>query len=156
VTDAHGNTSSATQTVTVIDNTPPVITLNGQTPSMWPANHSYHAFNVTDFVSSVFDNCGNVSIGDVVIDHVTSDETENGAGDGNTLNDIVIGANCKSVQLRAERNGGGDGRVYTISFRLSDSHGNTTTVTARVVTPHSPNKTPVDSGVHYTVNGTCP
>jgi len=156
VTDAHGNTSTATQIVTVIDNTAPVITLNGQTPSMWPPNHKYQTFAVTNFVTSVSDNCGSVTVGDVVIDHVTSDETENGNGDGNTNNDIVIASNCKSVQLRSERDGGGNGRVYTIYFRLTDTHGNTTTVTANVIVRHNPGETAIDSGVHYTVNGGCP
>jgi len=155
-TDGAGNNTTATQTITVIDNTVPVITLNGNTPSMWPPNHKYQTFNVTNFVSSVFDNCGGVSVGDVVISQVTSDETENGNGDGNTTNDIVISSDCKSVQLRSERDGGGDGRVYTITFRLRDTHGNTTTATARVTVAHNPGQTPIDSGVHYAVNGTCP
>lgn len=155
-TDWAGNTATASQTVTVIDNTAPTITLNGSTPSMWPPNHKYQTFAVTNFVTSVFDNCGGVSVGNVVIDHVTSDETENGNGDGNTTNDIVIASDCKSVQLRSERDGGGNGRVYTIYFRLTDTHGNTTTVTAKVVVPHNPGETPVDSGPHYTVNGNCP
>lgn len=156
-TDVAGNHSSATQTVTVIDNTAPTITLNGSTPSMWPPNHKYSTFTVTNFVTSVSDNCGGVSVGNVVIDHVTSDETENGNGDGNTSNDIVIAADCKSVQLRSERDGGGDGRVYTITFRLRDTHGNVTTATKKVVVPHDQGGgAAVDSGVHYTVNGTCP
>jgi len=154
--DGANNTTTATQTVTVIDNTVPVITLNGNTPSMWPPNHKYTTFGVGNFVSSVFDNCGGVSVSNVVIAQVTSDETENGNGDGNTLNDIVIGSDCKSVQLRSERDGGGNGRVYTITFRLTDTHGNSTTATAQVVVPHNPGQTPVDSGVHYTVNGSCP
>jgi hypothetical protein len=155
-TDWAGNTATATQTVTVIDNTAPTITLNGQTPSIWPPNHTYETFAVTNFVTSVFDNCGGVSVSDVKIDHVTSDETENGNGDGNTDNDIIIGADCQTVQLRSERDGGGDGRVYTIYFRLTDTHGNTTTVTAKVVVLHNPGETAVDSGAHYTVNGGCP
>jgi hypothetical protein len=106
-------------------------------------------------VTSVSDNCGGVTVGDVVIDHVTSDETENGNGDGNTINDIVIGADCKSVQLRAERDAGGNGRVYTIYFRLTDTHGNTTTVTAKVTVQHNPGEAAIDSGAHYTVNGGC-
>jgi uncharacterized repeat protein (TIGR01451 family) len=154
--DGANNTTTATQTITVIDNTPPVITLNGQTPSMWPPNHKYSTFTVGNFVSSVFDNCGGVSVSNVVITNVTSDETENGNGDGNTTADIVIAADCKSVQLRSERDGGGDGRVYTITFRLTDTHGNSTTATAKVVVPHNPGETPVNSGVHYSVNSSCP
>jgi len=129
-------------------------TTNGQTPVLWPANHAYHTFNVTDFVTGVSDNCGGVSIGDVVIQRVTSDEVENGPGSGNTLNDIVIAAGCKSVQLRAERENDADGRVYTITFMLTDTHGNVTTKTSQVHVPKNLGVPVVDSGPHYTV--TCP
>ena len=157
VTDASNNTSSATQVVTVVDNTPPVITLNGQTPSMWPPNHKYHTFQVTDFVTGVSDNCdGPISVSNVYITKVTSDEIENGNGDGNTLNDIVIAANCRSVQLRAEREGNSDGRVYTIYFSVQDSKGNVGKATAKVVVKHNPGETAVDSGPHYTVLSNCP
>ncbi len=125
---------------------------------MWPPNHTYHTFGVTDFVTSVTDSCDTtLGVGDVVIEKVTSDEIENGNGDGNTLNDIVIAADCRSVQLRAERESNSDGRVYTITFKVSDGF-NTTRVTAKVVVPHNPGETPIDSGVHYTVccGGTCP
>jgi len=155
-TDVSGNTGTATQTVMVIDDTVPVITTNGQTPSMWPPNHSYHTFQVTDFVVSAADNCTSLTVGNVVIEKVTSDETENGNGDGNTANDIAISSNCKSVQLRSERDGSGDGRVYTITFKVTDASGNVGRATATVVVPHNPGQTPVNSGVHYTVNGTCP
>jgi hypothetical protein len=155
-TDWAGNTATATQTVTVIDNTPPVITTNGQTPSMWPPNHRYQTFQLTQFVTGASDNCGGVGINDVVIAKVTSDEIENGNGDGNTTNDIVIAGDCKSVQLRSEREGNGNGRVYTITFKVTDTHGNVGTATARVVVPRNPGETAVDSGVSYTVNGTCP
>jgi len=154
-TDAAGNTTTATQNVTVIDDTPPVITTNGQTPSMWPPNHKYQTFQLTNFVTGASDNCGSVSINNVVIEKVTSDEIENGNGDGNTTNDIIIAADCKSVQLRSEREGNGDGRVYTITFKVTDTHGNVGRATATVVVAHNPGQTVVDSGVHYTVNGTC-
>jgi hypothetical protein len=159
-TDAAGNTTSCSFTVTVKDVTPPVITLNGQTITLWPPNHQYATINVTDLVASASDLCdAGVNINSVVISEVTSDEPEDAAGngDGNTLNDIVIAGNCKSVQLRSEREGNGDGRVYTITFEVTDSSGNATTVTAKVTVPHSQNGAPaVDSGPQYTVMGGCP
>lgn len=155
-TDASGNSATATQTVTVIDNTVPTITLNGQSHSMWPPNHKYQTFQVSGFVSGASDNCDpNVGLSRVVIEKVTSDEIENGNGDGNTLNDIVISADCKSVQLRSEREGNGNGRVYTITFLVRDASGNTTRATATVVVQHNPGESAVNSGVHYTVNSSC-
>lgn len=157
--DPSGNPATPkTRTVNVVDTTAPTITLNGLTPSMWPPNHKYQTFRMTDFVTSVTDSCGTtLGVGSVVISQVTSDELDNSGGDGNTLNDIVIAGDCKSVQLRSERDGGGDGRVYTITFRVRDASGNATTATARVVVPKSQGSGPaIDSGTHNTVNGGCP
>ena len=70
------------------------------------------------------------NLSSIFISQVTSDEVQNGNGDGNTLNDIVIASDCKSVQLRSERSGNGDGRVYTITFKVSDTAGNTATATS--------------------------
>lgn len=157
-TDAAGNIQTATRMVQVVDSTKPVITLNGQTITLWPPNHKYKTVNVTDLVLSASDSCDtSVNLSKVVISKVTSDETENGNGDGNTSNDIVIAANCKSVQLRSERDGGGNGRVYTITFRVRDVKGNETTVTSKVSVPQNQNgSAAIDSGVNYTVNGNCP
>jgi hypothetical protein len=158
-TDPAGNPATPmTRTVNVVDTTAPVITLNGNEPALWPPNHKYQSFSVTDFVIGATDSC-NTSLGvtNVVISQVTSDELEDSGGDGHTLKDIVIAPDCRSVQLRAERDGGGDGRVYTITFKVTDSSGNVGTATAQVTVPKSQAGGPaIDSGVHYTVNGSCP
>lgn len=157
--ETTGTCGMATQTASLsVNSTPPGITLNGNTISLWPPNHSYHTINVTDLVASASSCDGSVNLNSVVIDQVTSDEIENGNGDGNTLNDIVIGCDRKSVRLRAERNGSGDGRVYTIFFKVTDGSGQSTTVAARVTVPKSQNGTAaVDSGPQYlVVNPTCP
>jgi hypothetical protein len=155
-TDHAGNYSECTQTVTVVDNQAPTITFNGQTPSMWPPNHDYHTFTPANFISSVSDNCDSLSVNDVQIISATSDEVENGPGDGTTFNDIVIAADCKSIQLRAERQNNGNGRIYTITFRLKDTSGNVTTGTAKVYAPKNQGETPGNDGPHYTVTGVCP
>jgi hypothetical protein len=128
---------------------------------MWPPNHQYQTFNVSDFVSSATAGCSGADItNSVVIQKVTSDEPEDSAtgGDGTTLNDIVIAANCKSVQLRRERDGGLNGRVYTITFKVTDSFGNTATATVKVNVPITNGGTAVDNGAAagYTVNSLCP
>ena len=143
--------------VTVTDDEAPTITTVGSA-SLWPPNHQYVTFNLSDLVTSVSDNCdSSIGVEDVVITTVTSDEPENTAGDGNTLNDIVIAGDCQSVQLRSERIGSSNGRVYTITVQVTDSNGNTSTATIKVNVPHSQNgSAAVDDGVHYTVAGLCP
>jgi hypothetical protein len=150
-TDSAGNHSSCDQTITVVDHEPPVIVLNGQTPSMWPPNHKYQTFGVSNFVTGVTDNCDTIGVGSVVITMVTSDEIENGNGDGNTFNDIVIAPDCRSVQLRAEREGNSNGRVYRIYFSVTDASGNVGTASSTVIVRHNPGEPVVDSGPHYTV-----
>ena len=122
----------------------------------WKPNENDQTFGVTNFVTGVTDNCDSISVSSVYITKVTSDEIENGNGDGNTFNDIVIAADCKSIQLRAEREGDSDGRVYTIFFSVQDTSGNVGTATATVVVRHNPGQTAVDSGPHYTVMSSCP
>jgi hypothetical protein len=154
-----GSPNMATGTIT---NTPdsgaPTITLiPNVNMTLWPPNHAYHTVAVTDFVASASDDCDpSVNINSVYILKITSDEAENGNGDGNTLNDIIIGADCKTAQLRAERSTNGDGRVYTITFKVKDSAGNFTTATATVTVRTSPNIPAMDSGPVYTVNSICP
>ncbi len=149
---------SCSFTVTVNDTEAPDITPTGQTITLWPPNHKYKTINVADLVASASDNCDSgVGLGSVRITSVTSDEPNNSAGDGNTTNDIVIAANCKSVQLRSERKGNSNGRVYTITFKVTDASGNTSTATAKVTVPHSQNgAAAVDDGPQYTVLSSCP
>src|SRR6266498_4022264 len=101
-----GTCGSAMQSATLTVGGPPVITLSTTTISMWPPNHDYHTFNVTDFVASA-SGCDGDLTGSVVIASVSSDEPEDNllGADGTTLNDIVIAPDCKSVQLRSERDG---------------------------------------------------
>lgn len=156
-TDSSGNTSTCQTTFTVVDTTAPTFTFTG-TQTMWPPNHKYKTFTVANLVASVSDNCTvPLALSKVIITKVTSDEIENGNGDGNTSNDIIIAANCRSVQLRSERDGGGNGRVYTIFFSVTDNAGNVGTGTTKVVVPHNSGGTAVDSGPHYTVmSSNCP
>ena len=116
---------------------------------------------MADFVASVSDSCDStIAVSNVYISTVTSDEPENiNSGDGNTVKDMVIANDCKSVDLRAERDGSKNGRVYTITFKVKDVAGNVGTTTATVTVPHSqgPKGVAVDDGPMYTVtNSNCP
>ena len=151
-----GSPSTATGTImNTPDTTAPVISLiPNVNMTLWPPNHNYETVEVSDFVSGATDNCDGPV--DVYILKIHSDEPEDGAADGTTLNDIVIANDCESAQLRAERSGSGNGRVYTITFKAVDSAGNFSTATAQVTVRLNPSTPAVDSGANYTVNSVCP
>ena len=151
---------SCTFIVTVKDVQPPVINqIAKPIVLLWSPNHSYQTITESQFITSVTDNCGNLAVANVVITKVTSDELEDAPGDddGNTINDIVIAANCKSVQLRSERMGSGNGRVYTIYVSVKDNSGNTGTATFKVLVAKSQNGTTAVDNITplYTVNSSC-
>jgi hypothetical protein len=120
------------------DNTPPVVTVCGMT-ELWPPNHKYHTFSLSDIVQSVIDDSdGDIDIDDnCVILSIYSDEPEDvkGNGDGRTLDDIVI-LGPSSFKVRSERQGPGNGRVYGVTFEVSDSSGNTTEAIVYLGVPH--------------------
>jgi hypothetical protein len=50
----------------------------------------------------------------------------------------------------------GNGRVYTITFKVTDASGNVSTATATVTVPHSQNgSAAVDDGPNHTVSSGC-
>ena len=155
VTDASGNTSSCSFTVTVYDVEPPVITISGKETVLWPPNHKHHGIDIADYIESVSDNCGGITIEDVIIDEIGSDESNNGKGDGNTLDDIIIAEDCHSTQLLAERSGTGNGRVYVVSLAVMDLHGNIGTAEFIVEVPHDKGKknTIIRDSIVYVENG---
>jgi endo-1,4-beta-xylanase len=71
---------------------------------------------------------------------VTSSEPDNGLGDGDTAGDIqgwTAGTDDRTGQLRAERAGGGTGRVYTFTYQATDAAGNRVTAICTVTVPHN-------------------
>ena len=67
-----------------------------------------------------------------------SNEPVNGLGDGDMAPDVVItgtGLQPRVIQLRRERSGLGNGRIYTISASALDQAGNRTTATGTCRVP---------------------
>ncbi len=131
-TDPNGRVvSQCSFTVTVNDCEPPVISGVSVTPSLlWPANHKL-ALVTVNYTAS--DNCG---VADSSLS-ATSNEPDNGLGDGDQPNDIqLIPGDNHHLYLRAERSGIGASRVYAITITCTDIHGNRTTQTALVAVPH--------------------
>ena len=150
--DNIGNTETLVTKTIIVDGTPPEITLIEDPIVLWPANHEYDTFELSDFVVSVIDNKFGDLFADTEITNVSSDEPENAQGDGDTYDDIVI-VDAQTIQLRAERQGNGDGRVYTINFQVSDPLGNSADASFQIQVPHHKKSTAIDSGAGegYTV-----
>jgi len=70
---------------------------------------------------------------------ISSNEPENGNGDGNTAPDWTIDGPL-AVSLRAERSGGAGGRVYTLTIQCSDVAGNSATAPVTVTVPANQGK----------------
>lgn len=150
-TDIGNNTVSASFKVHVDDVEAPQIFGVKDPLSIWPLNHKYKVFTTRDFISSLEDNCAVPSIDQVLISKVASDEPEEGKGDGSTLNDIVIAADRKSVQLRAESLENGNGRVYTVYVEVKDVADNLATAEFEVHATNENHGWAINDGVAYFV-----
>ena len=119
----------------VCDEIAPIFEEVSVTPDvLWPANHKYVDVTATVVVSDNFDPNPTVELVSV-----TSNEPDDGLGDGDTANDIVI-VDDFHFQLRAERSGNGDGRIYTITYKVTDACGNSATQSVDGDCPAEPGK----------------
>ncbi len=132
VDDGRGGTDSDTVVITVQDTTPPTIHSVSASPDiLWPPNHKMEPVTITVDATDVCDpdiSCQIIS--------VTSNEPENGLGDGDTAPDWII-TGPLTVDLRAERSGSGTGRIYEITIQCTDHSGNSSTAMVTVSVPHS-------------------
>jgi hypothetical protein len=134
-TDDDLNAATCTATITVQDTIPPVITVALDRLVLRPPNHKLVDIHAAITVTDICD--PNASF---VLTSITSNEPDNGLGDGDTAGDIQgaeIGTADTTFKLRSERSGTGFGRIYTIVYTASDKSGNTTTATVVVRVPHN-------------------
>jgi len=115
----------------VCDEIAPTLEVSVTPDTLWPANHKYVEVKATVVAADNFD--PNPS---VTLVSVTSNEPDNGDDDGDTVDDIVI-VDDFTFNLRAERSGIGTGRVYTITYEVTDACGNATQQSATVSVPLS-------------------
>jgi hypothetical protein len=135
VTDWCGETDQCDAVVTVVDITPPEITVELNRYVLWPPNHK-----MADIVATVeaTDICDPDPVW--VLTSVTSNEPDNDGGDGDTDGDIQgadLGTADTEFQLRSERSGKRLGRIYTIVYTATDASGNSTDATVYVRVPHN-------------------
>lgn len=157
VKDVRDDTDSDTVDVTIEDTTPPDFEVDGEPRELWPPNHKYHRISIDRFIDSVSDECDrDLDEDDVVIDSASSDEPENSNGDGNTEDDIVLVDDCRALDLRSERRGPSNGRVYTAELVVTDGSGNSSSEEIEVANvPKSASKPAQEDGIAYTVDGPC-
>ena len=129
--DRNGNSATARQQVTVVDNSAPsIVGAIVDYPILWPPNHRMVDVEVA---YDIIDNCGGSS-GVTSSLSVTSNEPVSGTSDGDVGPDWEI-VDPHHVRLRAERAGSGTGRVYTITITCVDSNGNSTSQSLTVYVP---------------------
>ena len=111
-----------------INNEPPDCRAALASPSvLWPPNHKFvevRIVNVTDPNNDPLT---------IRITGVTQNEAVEGQGDGATAPDVIIQAD--RVLLRAERSGGGSGRIYYVHFTADDGFGGSCQATVTVEVP---------------------
>jgi hypothetical protein len=134
VENGHGARDSCTATVTVKEVTPPHISVVLNKYVLWPANHKM--VDITARVTVTDDCCTRPTF---MLVSITSNEPDNAKGDGNTIGDIkeaTFWTPDVAFQLRAERSGKGNGRIYTIIYKGIDCSGNAAYDTVQVRVPH--------------------
>jgi parallel beta-helix repeat protein len=120
---------------------------SGASPSLdtiWSPNHKFVAVDVL----GVTDPDGDPVT--ITIDSIYQDEPVDSTGDGSFVPDGK-GVGSTTAEVRAERDGSGNGRLYHIGFIADDSKGGTCSGTVMVSVPKSQGKkgAPVDDGALY-------
>ncbi|MBV6422744.1 MAG: hypothetical protein NAOJABEB_00527 [Steroidobacteraceae bacterium] len=128
-----------------ITNAPPVCTnAAADPPLLWPPNHKLKVIEIAGVTDPDGDHVT------LRISAITQDEPVNGLGDGDTAPD-GFGVGTSQAQIRSERSGTANGRVYRIAFTGDDGKGETCTGAVSVGVPHdrSQQAQPIDDGQSY-------
>ena len=133
VIDSHAQSDEDDAKVAVVDTTAPQLSVSLSPSKLWSPNHKLVTITATIVASDTCD--ANPAIRLVSI---TSNEPDNGLGDGDLPKDIqgaAFGTDDRTFQLRNERSGTGRGRIYTITYSATDASGNKTLRQATVSVP---------------------
>jgi sugar lactone lactonase YvrE len=135
LSDRAGATGTDEIVVSIVDTTPPVLSVAALPSALWPPDHDLVPVTIQ---TQTADLCGPVSL---TLESVTSSEPDDapGGGDGSTTGDIegaAAGTADFAFHLRAEREGAGPGRLYTATYAALDGSGNRSFGDAGVMVPH--------------------
>lgn len=107
---------------------PAISTLTASQEVIWPPNHKMVPVTLNAVATD------NVGVTSLKIVSATSNEPDNGLGDGDMPNDIQVTGDL-TLNLRAERSGKGKGRIYTVTVEARDAAGNAATKSLTVSVP---------------------
>lgn len=109
---------------------------------LWPVDHALRPIAITGIQGAEPEHV------QMHILAITQDEAVGSAGSGRTGPDGT-GVGGPQASLRAERDGGGDGRVYRVRFAAETAAGGRCEGAVQIGVPHSAERSAVDSGQRY-------
>jgi hypothetical protein len=134
VTNATNETDTDDVVVEIVDTVAPTIEATPSVTTIGPPNHKLASVHVDVRVHDACD-----AHPGFVLSAVSSDEADDGTGDGHTTGDVQgasLGTPDADVQLRAERAGPGDGRAYALTYTTRDASGNAASAVVTIGVPH--------------------
>ncbi|MEZ4862420.1 MAG: LamG-like jellyroll fold domain-containing protein [Caldilineaceae bacterium] len=108
-----------------VDNVPPTVTCSANPNNVWPPNNKFVTINVAVTVTD--DASGPAGF---TLLSIANNET--GAGD---VQGWTVGTPDTQGEVRASRNGNGNGRIYTLTYEGRDVAGNAARCTTTVTVP---------------------
>jgi legume-like lectin family protein len=113
------------------DTTPPTVTCSASPAVLWPPNNKFVPVTTTVTVTDADSGPAGFTLLTV---------TSNEGDAGTESRDWTTGTPDTSGSLQASRLGGGNGRVYTLTYQGSDNAGNTAACSTTVTVPHDQGK----------------
>ena len=127
--DLAGNTTTDTRGGLNLDKTPPVVRCAADPAVLWPPDSRMLPVNValtfTDALSGTWS-------------YALTQASSNELGGADDITGFAIGSTSLSGSLRAQRDGFGTGRFYTLGYQGRDRAGNTAACSTTVTVPHDP------------------
>jgi hypothetical protein len=137
VEDAYDNESSCATQIRVVDTRPPqVLSASARPAVLWPPNHKMQTVQISIEARDACDpNAACTLTG------IESDESDRRWWDWKDRSGDARIVGPRTVALRAERSGWGDGRAYTVRFECADTTaGNVSRGSVQITVPHDMGK----------------